>query len=248
MALSPQDWKAILGEIDRRKQGHSFQSATVEGFTATERGGLASVLPDGAEDPIEAVNITGVTLVPDDRVVLIYDPPAGVYVIGVLTAEEDEPAPASACLPTIKLIRTANTDYADGAPGIVSGFTFSAGSSEYASTFAIGGGGSYIEVQTEGLYLITGNVFWEPSDQGYRVLAINNSFAIASQGNPATTLGGVGSDDGDFMHAQSVSTIKDLGSLQQVELLAYQFSGGNLELRHAELAMTLLCDSVTYPG
>lgn len=88
--MNSEDARAIKSEISRQQQGFTRQAATVVSYSPySGRGGIATVHPDGPNNtPIEAVNTTGVDLGPNDRVMLDFDPPAGVYVLGVITSPE----------------------------------------------------------------------------------------------------------------------------------------------------------------
>lgn len=85
MPVSEEEMRQIIAEVERRMRGHTFQTATVSAYR--EERLMAVVAPDGGGETIEAINIVGFTLVPGDRVVLAFDPPAGVYVIGLFTAQ-----------------------------------------------------------------------------------------------------------------------------------------------------------------
>lgn len=87
--MQPDEFRASSDETQRRSSGHAWNPATVITYRPFDgRGGIAVIRPDGGDATLEAANVTGVPLNPLDRVQWVHDPPAGVYVVGVITTPE----------------------------------------------------------------------------------------------------------------------------------------------------------------
>lgn len=87
--MRPDEFRASSEETQRRSSGHSWNPATVITYRAFDgRGGIAVIRPDGGSSTLEAANLTGTPLSPLDRVQWVHDPPAGVFVVGVITTTE----------------------------------------------------------------------------------------------------------------------------------------------------------------
>ena len=86
--VSPEEVQLLAREItDKVKREiplHQFRSGTVRSYDAEFSRGVAVVHVDGdpSEDAISASNMAGTPLTIDQRVMLVFDPPSGVYVIG----------------------------------------------------------------------------------------------------------------------------------------------------------------------
>lgn len=152
--MHPDEMRAVKDEVARSTRSHSWQSATVVSYRPfSGRGGVASVVPDGTTTPIEAVNTTGQELAPLDRVQLMGDPPAGVYVAGIV---KSTPAAAGFCPPIGGYWFAESAQLADSTYTEIPFGGLMADANGFDTVYAQINGSNRIEILTSGLYLMWG--------------------------------------------------------------------------------------------
>lgn len=91
--------RATVDKIRREYPGAKLQPATVIQFTRIDGEATATVKfdGDGNDNPIQVTSILVADCVPGDRVMVLFDPPQGAYIIGVLSFSQPELAGGCCC-------------------------------------------------------------------------------------------------------------------------------------------------------
>lgn len=88
MTVDSNEVRALVDKVKAELPGHTWTSGTIT--RAVSDAGFASVVElvldgDATETVIQATNLTAIPMVGGTRVKVVFDPPQGVYVLGVLT-------------------------------------------------------------------------------------------------------------------------------------------------------------------